>query len=152
MKLTLPLAPSANAMWRSVVGARRVTLFAAVRSGVWADVLKAMFVNVTVSKAGRQFKADAAMWLNAQPTEMLSGDVSVRITVWFPNRRGDLDNRIKPVLDVLQGVAYANDSQVVHLEVGREVSDKPRTVVIIEPFQGDLFKGNTDEFAHDLEF
>ena len=152
MKLTLPLAPSANAMWRSVVGARRQPLFAAVRGGVWAEVLKAMFVNVTLSKAGKQFKKDAAVWLDAQPTEVLSGDVSVRITVWFPNRRGDLDNRIKPTLDVLQGVAYANDSQVVHIEVGREVSDKPRTVVIIEPFQRDLFTGDTDDFAHDLEF
>ncbi len=152
MKLTLPLAPSANLMWRSVAGARKDKLYKAVKGGVWREIMQAIYVNVTLSKAGRQFKKDAAVWLQAQRTEILTGDLFVKITVWFPNRRGDLDNRIKPVLDVLQGVAYTNDSQIVHLVVGREVSEKPRTVVVISPVELDLFSPDEDDFAHDLEF
>lgn len=137
MKLTLPLAPSANAMWRSIARVKR--------DGT-------PFVTVALSKDGRQFKKDAASWLVAQRTEVLTGEVSVKITVWFPNRRGDLDNRIKPVLDVLTGVCYYDDSQVVHLEVGREISEKPRTVVVVEPFTPDLFSADKDLFAFDVSF
>lgn len=137
MKLTLPLAPSANAMWRSIARLKR--------DGT-------PFVTIVLSKDGRTFKDDAASWLVAQRTEVLTGPVSVKITVWFPNKRGDLDNRIKPVLDVLNGVCWSDDSQVVHLVVGREISDKPRTVVVVEPFTPDLFSADQDSFAFNLEF
>lgn len=136
MRLVLPLPPSANAVWRSI---------ARQRSNGKA------FVTVVLSKEGRQFKRDAASWLNAQRTEVLEGPVSIRMTVFFPNRRGDLDNRTKPTLDVLQGVAYTNDSQIVHIESRREIAkDDPRVVVIVEPYQADLFTAPTDSFHREF--
>ena len=118
VNIQLPLPPSTNAMWRSL---------ARMKGGK-------PFVTVVLSAEGRQFKKDAATWLLAQRTEVLAGPVSVRIVVYFPNRRGDMDNRIKPILDVLQGVAFMNDSQVEHLEVRRDTNPlTPCALVTVEP-------------------
>ena len=47
------------------------------------------------------------------PRKVLAGDLFVEMVF---ARRGDLDNRIKPLLDLLQDVGiYANDEQVVRL-------------------------------------
>jgi len=42
--------------------------------------------------------------------EMISGDVSVTVRIWYASRRPDLDESL--ILDLLQGVTYANDRQV----------------------------------------
>jgi Holliday junction resolvase RusA-like endonuclease len=39
---------------------------------------------------------------------------------------GDIDNRIKPVLDVLKGRAYADDRQVKQLHVYQLETARPR--------------------------
>jgi nitric oxide reductase large subunit len=38
-------------------------------------------------------------------------------SVFRPRASGDLDNRIKVLVDALQGIAYANDSQVKHIDL-----------------------------------
>jgi Holliday junction resolvase RusA-like endonuclease len=54
----------------------------------------------------------------------LSGDVALSI-IWYRGaKRGDLDNRLKVVLDSLSGVAYVDDRQIVQLTATRE--DRPR--------------------------
>ncbi len=63
-------------------------------------------------------------------------DTSCCVTMhWFRSRKsGDLDNRIKILLDALQGAAYESDSQVVELHAYRE-DDKlnPRCEIVIAP-------------------
>lgn len=49
-----------------------------------------------------------------------------------PTTKPDIDNVIKAVLDGLNGVAYADDSQVVALSASKCYSDDPRVVVIVE--------------------
>ena len=60
------------------------------------------------------------------------GPVGVSAIVYFPNRRGDLDNRLKPVLDALQGVAYSDDRQIVAINAVRQIDkDSPRVEVAV---------------------
>jgi len=63
----------------------------------------------------------------ARPVE---GDVAVRIVVRGP-RRFDLDNVAKTILDGLRGVAFADDRQVVHLDVRWEPGE-PSAEILIE--------------------
>ena len=105
-RLVLPLPPSANRMWRAVGG------------------------KVKVSEEGREYRDKAELALAMQRAEKLEGPVGLHIYVYFPNQRGDLDNRIKPLLDVLQGKTFKNDSQVHHLVVTRYIDkEKPRVEV-----------------------
>jgi Holliday junction resolvase RusA-like endonuclease len=44
----------------------------------------------------------------------------------FPSRKPDIDNVLKVVLDALNGVAYKDDSRVVHIEAEKKYSFDPR--------------------------
>ena len=52
--------------------------------------------------------------------EPLTGPVTLTVT-WFRKiRRGDLDNRLKVLLDALNGVLYVDDDQVVEIHAFRK--------------------------------
>lgn len=58
------------------------------------------------------------------------GHVEVTLHVYRPSARGDVDARIKLLLDVLQGYAYKNDAQVRVLHVVNDVDRaQPRVEV-----------------------
>jgi len=60
-----------------------------------------------------------AFRIAARGVPPLTGRVSVEIDFHFSRNRGkghDVDNLSKTVLDALNGLAYADDSQVVHLD------------------------------------
>lgn len=111
MNLTLPLPPSANRYWRTTV--------------------RAGFPHTYVSPEAKQYKALAYWTAKKQGAEPLDGEVIVRGTVYFPNRRGDLDNRTKILLDALEGVAYHDDKQVWGIQWSRE-TDKTNPRVELE--------------------
>lgn len=107
--LTLPYPPSANRLWRN-------------------------YGNRTVKTAeARNYRVQVGWLAKAAGLECLGGDVAVTIRVYRPRKSGDLDNRIKAVLDALQGVAYDNDGQIARLFAERH-DDKhdPRVEVEIE--------------------
>lgn len=54
-------------------------------------------------------------------------DLEVTLTlIWYrKHKKGDVDNRLKPLLDALQGTAYTNDRQVRRL-VAERVDDQPQ--------------------------
>ena len=114
MNLTLPLPPSANRYWRSICLGNRP--------------------RVLVSKQGRAYRKRAQLVAGAQFKRVpLTQDVRVVLNVYTPTRAGDLDNRIKPTLDALQGIAYADDRQVVEILARRFVDkDNPRVEVTVE--------------------
>jgi crossover junction endodeoxyribonuclease RusA len=105
--LVLPLPPSVNGYWRSVPATRNHR------------------ARVLISEEGRRFKDRCRLAAIAQCRTPLTGDLSITATVYFRDHRRDLDNVFKPLLDALQGAAYANDRQIVHLDF-RKALDKAR--------------------------
>ena len=113
--VTLPYPPSANRYWR-------------------------------VNRTGKPYRsAEAAAYIEAVGwecaarglTDPLLETVSVRLAYHHaPGRRIDLDNGLKQILDALQGYAYSDDKQIVHLEaelVQLPRSRTPYVVVVIVP-------------------
>ena len=86
-----PLPPSANKYWRLARG------------------------KLIVSDEARRYKLTLAMLAKVDGVTMLSGPVAVTIRVHRARKSGDLDNKIKCLLDSMQGVFFENDSQVVEL-------------------------------------
>lgn len=65
----------------------------------------------------------------------LDGDVAVHIKIYYATRRPDLDESL--ILDLLQGIAYANDRQVKekHIYWGLD-KENPRTEIRVEKIKG----------------
>ena len=111
MRLTLPLPPSANRYWRSICRGNRP--------------------RVLVSKDGRSYRKRARLVGAAQAkADPFTVPVCVSLHVVTPTRRGDLDNRVKPTLDALQGLAFDDDKRVVEIRATRSVDkENPRVEV-----------------------
>jgi Holliday junction resolvase RusA-like endonuclease len=110
LEVELPYPPSINHYWRRV---GRATL---------------------ISREGRRFRASVVAILAAMRVRPLAGDLAVKVEVYPPDRRRrDIDNVQKALLDALaHGGAYADDSQVVRLEITkREPVAGGKTVVRI---------------------
>jgi crossover junction endodeoxyribonuclease RusA len=110
MTIELPLPPSANRYWRKFGG------------------------KIVKSQEARDYQAQVGWWAKvAGLNEMIGGNVSVSMWVYRAQKRGDLDNRIKVLLDSLEGIAYKNDDQVKELHAFLDDDkDNPRVVVQVE--------------------
>jgi crossover junction endodeoxyribonuclease RusA len=95
MNIVLPFPPSANRYYRNFRG--RV-----VKSKAALDYQRAVGCLAT---------GDAS---NGFPT-LLTGAVGLQLNFYRPQRRGDLDNRLKVLVDALQGILYSDDKQIVEL-------------------------------------
>lgn len=105
-RYTLPVSESANRIWRNV-GHRTIK-----------------------SRLGRDNRQSAQARFRATP---LSGELAVLI-VWIRARKaGDSDNRIKATLDLLKGLAYADDASVADLRIVRidDATEPPRMEVFV---------------------
>jgi crossover junction endodeoxyribonuclease RusA len=107
MKATLPLPPTANLYWR-----------------IWRG-------RAVTSGEARAYRETAALSAKTQGMRCIDkGDVSVSLTFYRSSRRGDLDNRIKVLLDSLRGVAFKDDAQVQRLLAEQhEDAARPRVEV-----------------------
>ena len=64
----------------------------------------------------------------------LDGPVEVRMLFVLPDRRRrDIDNLLKLGLDAMNGIVYADDTQVHRVEATKQVGDEPRTEITITP-------------------
>jgi len=61
-----------------------------------------------------------------------------RITANYKTSRGDLDNIIKFYFDVLNGIAYKDDSQIVSLFAQKKYSDKQGVEITLFPLEDKL--------------
>jgi crossover junction endodeoxyribonuclease RusA len=113
LTLTLPFPPALNHYYRHV-GSR-----------------------VLLSKAGRAYRERAVLYALASGAtfaQPLRGPLGVEIVLYRPARRGDIDGYFKAAFDSLNGIAWADDSQVVELHAYRR-DDKvnPRAEVRVWP-------------------
>lgn len=92
--IRLPMPPSVNSLWRSYNNpkTRKLVVY---RSRKYTDWI----VN-----------ADA-MLLAQKPLPKIAGHFSVIVTLDQSKRRGDADNRLKPVLDQLQRAGIIEDDK-----------------------------------------
>lgn len=112
MKLTLPLPPTINTYWRSIVKGKRAIPI--------------------LSREAREYKKRMASL--AHGSAPVSGPCALSARFYRPRRAGDVDGRIKPMLDALQGFAYVNDSQLTELHVYNDHDPlNPRVEVEITP-------------------
>jgi Holliday junction resolvase RusA-like endonuclease len=106
----LPYPPSINHYWRRV-GPRTL-----------------------ISREGRRFRERVQTILAAHRVEPLVGPLAVEVAIYPPdNRRRDIDNVQKALLDALQhGGAYHDDSQIVRLTIEkRQPVENGKTIVRI---------------------
>ena len=109
-EFVLPYPPSINPYWRRV-GPRTL-----------------------ISREGRRFRESVVAILAAGGRQPLAGKLAVEVEIYPPdNRRRDVDNIQKALLDALQhGGAYVDDSQIVKLSLEKhEPLPGGRTVVRI---------------------
>jgi Holliday junction resolvase RusA-like endonuclease len=95
LEVTLPYPPSINHYWRRV-GPKTL-----------------------ISREGRRFRQRVVAILARLGVEALAGPLAVDVEIHPPdNRRRDIDNLQKALLDALQhGGAYQDDSQIVRLAI-----------------------------------
>jgi Holliday junction resolvase RusA-like endonuclease len=107
--VTLPMPPSTNRLWRMFKG------------------------HMVASEEAKSFKVSAGWIVRGMQCAMLTGPLRVYIDIYREAKRGDLDNKIKIILDSLQGIWFENDAQVVEIHA-RMFDDKsnPRAVVSVE--------------------
>ena len=69
--------------------------------------------------------------------ELLEGDLSVTMIIYYASRRPDLDESL--VLDLLQGKIYLNDRQIKKKKIYWGLDkDNPRTVISISKLEEDF--------------
>jgi crossover junction endodeoxyribonuclease RusA len=82
----------------------------------------------------REYERAVAVLAHAHGARPVTGPIRVEIAVFFADsRRRDLDNAIKAIWDGLNGIAFADDSQVVELVATKGIDRMhPRAVVRVE--------------------
>ena len=100
----------------------------------------------------KNYEAMIARAWAAEHPEQLSGDLHVEIRFFMPTPiswskqkkeraergiirpsvRPDIDNLVKIILDGLNGVAFADDKQVIELTAAKYYSANPRTAILVE--------------------
>jgi crossover junction endodeoxyribonuclease RusA len=76
------------------------------------------------SEEARTYQLTIAALARVKGIRPQDGEIKVTLDFYRPRKSGDLDNRIKVVLDGLQGTAFRDDSQVVEIHARRH--DDPR--------------------------
>lgn len=121
--LILPLPISANRYWR--------------QSGT----------RLYVSAEAIAYRKQVEAIISVLPIDCQNeGDVRLRLHFYRARKSGDLDNRIKPFLDSLQGLLYKDDKQIQKLDCER-FDDKlnPRVEIWILPKEGESQERGTND-------
>lgn len=112
MTLTLPLVPLLNRYYRVFRG------------------------RPVLSAEGRTYKKQVALIAAMNGSSGLTqyGPVSLTVRIYRARKAGDIDGYFKGLMDALNGIAWMDDKQVVHLEAFR-FDDKanPRVEIEVRP-------------------
>jgi len=111
-EIILPFPPSANTLYRTIIRGKRAI-------PIKSKEHRQFFQAVVASTAGVQ------QWAEEKALE-------VWLYLYRPRRVGDVDGPIKACLDSLNGIAWADDSQIVALHVIRgDDKYRPRVEVLV---------------------
>jgi crossover junction endodeoxyribonuclease RusA len=114
-RIVLPYPPSANRYWKT---------FAYLKG--WRPL-----VNVTPSAEAREYRERVKTILQRSHIQPAAGEVELEMTFYRPRRRGDLDNRLKVLLDALEGCLYFNDEQIVRITaIRKDDKEHPRVEIM----------------------
>lgn len=105
--VVLPVLPSANRYWRNIRGRMVVS----VEAQNYKNLVRLACAQLEPLKKGNH--------------------VAIAFTFYRERKSGDLDNRIKVVLDSLNGVFYEDDEQIVDIHAKRE-DDKENPRIVLE--------------------
>lgn len=85
----------------------------------------------------REYKRMAAVCLLKQKTQPFEGPVEVTVKIYRKDKRRDMNSFDKSLFDVLEGVAYLNDKQMVckHMTLDDTQKDNPRAVVSVRAYE-----------------
>ena len=109
VSFTLPYPPSANRYWRSYRG------------------------RVVKSEEARAYQQEAGWIAKASGFDCTAGNVALTLRVYRPQKRGDLDNTLKILVDSMKGIIYHDDEQVTVIHAERYDDKKnPRVDLLIE--------------------
>lgn len=90
------------------------------------------------TSAYNKWRSDCGYFLNANK-QAIDGPFSLSVALKRPNKRMDLDNRAKAILDVLQHYGVIkNDSLCERFSMHWDVGLKDDCVVILQPFEQGL--------------
>ena len=103
-RFTLPVVTSANRQWRMGKGR-----------------------TYKAKGASDDARAAALLFRHVVP---LAGELAVAITWHRSQKSGDVDNRIKGALDLLRGIAYADDASVARVSCERVDDGTPARLVV----------------------
>lgn len=104
--MVLPVPPSANRYWRNIRGRMVVS----VEAQNYKSLVHLACAQLNPIEKGR--------------------DVAISFTFYRAQKSGDLDNRIKVILDAMNNVAYEDDKQIVEIHAKRaDDKDNPRIVL-----------------------
>jgi Holliday junction resolvase RusA-like endonuclease len=83
---------------------------------------RAMGRRVVISAEGRTFKRTMAELLAETPHGYITGPVKLTLAFEFmTNRKRDLDNYAKPLIDTLKGVLFVDDSDIYILNMTKRI-------------------------------
>lgn len=113
ISLTLPYPPSSNRYWRTTKQGRTY-----------------------VSEEARSYRADVG-WLAKQAgAQLLAGALQMTLHLYRPRKTGDSSNRVKVLEDALQGILYANDSQIIEHHIYRhDDKQEPRVELTVKEIE-----------------
>jgi len=120
--LTLTLPPSINAYWRMRI----------YRKGQPNGKKSAIPIKY-VTHVGKAYKREIEDDILDQYPDLvpLEGPLEASIDVYPKTKREeDIDNRLKPLFDALEGILYENDSQLKQIHVTMHAAEPPGSLCI----------------------
>jgi Holliday junction resolvase RusA-like endonuclease len=94
-------------------------------------------LSVNQAWQGRRFKSDKYKTYEKEMLLLLPDKIripefiSINLILFFSNKKSDIDNPIKPILDILQKKYGFNDSAIYELNVLKRVCKKGEDKVVI---------------------
>ena len=87
-----------------------------------------------LSKAGRQFRENVQNYIKIQKYITFTGKIKVNIELYFKdNRKKDIDNYFKAILDSFNGFLYTDDSFIYQLKGTKKLGcDRDYFVIEVE--------------------